>query len=181
MSIKRIDRASELDPDSISFSTLKWGVGTGIDTSTGKGAYKKASYRLGVMTELGDIEETLWYQLMEQLIERQGEQCLLDFLIQWEREHNYRKQSAADIRKEALQSHSHRIFDNPRWVCFIPFNRQFRPSVLEQARIVTVINECCGLPGEVTREQIDGAHSGTVCCPHCGRWSPFEIVRKDSG
>ena len=36
-----------------------------------------------------------------------------------------------------------------RWVNFIPFNREYRPEVLEHASLVTVINECCGKPGEV--------------------------------
>ena len=61
------------------------------------------------------------------------------------------------MRHKALQLHISRIFDNPRWVNFIPFNREYRPEVLEHASLVTVINECCGKPGEVTQEQIDGA------------------------
>ena len=80
------------------------------------------------------------------------------------------------MRHKALQLHISRIFDNPRWVNFIPFNREYRPEVLEHANLVTVINECCGKPGEVTQEQIDGACTGTVACPHCGRWSSFSIV-----
>lgn len=146
-----------------------------MDTSTGKGIYKKHSYRHGVMTKLGDIEITVWIQLMEQLIERSGEQWLQDALLQWGKEHNYTKSPAAKLRETALELHSDRIFDDPEWVCYIPFNKRFRPDVLEQAHIVTVINECCGLPGEVTREQIDRAYNNTVACPHCGRWSRFKI------
>lgn len=185
MSIKSIDSVSGLDPASISFSNLCWRYGTGVDTSTGKGIYKKHSYRHGVMTKLGDIELKVWIQLMEQLIEKSGEQWLQDALLQWEKEHNYAKSSAAKLRETALELHSARIFDNPEWIYYIPFNRQFRPDVLEQAHIVTVINECCGLPGDVTQEQIDRAYNGGICCPHCGRWSKFglsgtqSILRKD--
>lgn len=175
MGTQRIDSASAIDPTSLSFSNLYWRYGTGVDTSTGKGYYKKVSYRSGVMTKLGDIEIAVWIQLMEQLIEKSGEQWLLDALIQWEKEHNYTKASASKLRESALELHSARIFDNPDWVCYIPFNKRFRPDVLEQAHIVTVVNECCGLPGEVTQEQIDRAHDGGICCPHCGRWSKFEI------
>lgn len=175
MGIERIDSVSRLDPAVISFSNLRWKYGTGVDTSTGKGYYKKVSYRNGVMTDLGDIEITVWGQLMEQLIEKSGEQWLLDALLQWEKEHNYTKASAAKLRESALELHSARIFDDPEWVCYIPFNQRFRPSALEQAHTVTVVNECCGLPGEVTQEQIDRAYNGEVCCPHCGRWSKFEI------
>ena len=52
--------------------------------------------------------------------------------------------------------------------------KQLKQHIL--ALVVTVINECCGKPGEVTQEQIDGACTGTVACPHCGRWSSFSIV-----
>lgn len=118
---------------------------------------------------------------MEQLIEKSGEQWLQDALLQWEKEHNYAKSSAAELREKALELHSARIFDNPEWVCYIPFNKRFRPDVLEQAHIVTVVNECCGLPGEVTQEQIDRAYNKTVACPHCGRWSPFKRVGESDG
>lgn len=173
MSIIRIDNASDLDPTHISFENLRWKCGTGVDTSTGKGVYKRSSYRSGVMTELGDIEENLWYQLVEQLIQSSEEQFLLDALTQWEKEHTYQKASLVEIHKEALHLHSCRIFDDPQWVDFIPFNRQYRPDVLERAHIALVVTECCGLPGEVTREQICKAYDGTICCPHCGRWSHF--------
>lgn len=175
MSIDRIDSVSGLEPASISFLNLRWRYGTGVDTSTGKGIYKKHSYRFGVMTKLGDIELKVWIKLMEQLIEKSGEQWLLEALIQWEKEHNYAKTSAAKLRESALKLHSDRIFDNPEWVCYLPFNRRYRPAALEQAHIVTVANECCGLPGEVTQEQIQKAFNGDICCPHCGRWSKFKI------
>ncbi|MCC8026640.1 MAG: hypothetical protein LIP16_15240 [Clostridium sp.] len=182
MSIERIDSVSGVDPASINFSNLRWKYGTGVDTSTGKGIYKKHSYRNGVMTELGDIELKVWFQLMEQLIEKSGEQWLQNALLQWEKEHNYAKASAAKLQESALELHSARIFDDPEWVCYIPFNKRFRPDVLEQAQLVTVINECCGLPGEVTQEQIDrAAYNGSVCCPHCGRWSPFKRVGENNG
>lgn len=179
MSIERIDSASRLDPATLTFSDLHWKYGTGVDTSTGKGIYKKNSYRYGVMTELGDIELKVWIQLMEQLIEKSGEQWILDALIQWEKEH-YMKASTAKLRESALELHSARIFDNPEWVCYLPFNKRFRPDVLEQAHIVTVVNECCGLPGEVTQEQINRTFNGGICCPHCGRWSKFSIPKAES-
>lgn len=180
MGIERIDSASALDPAACTFSNLHWRYGTGVDTSTGKGYYKKISYRYGVMTKLGDIEITVWHQLMEQLIEKSGEQWLLEALIQWEKEHYYAKSSSARLRESALQLHSSRIFDDPEWICFLPFNKRFRPAVYEQANIVTVINECCALPGEVTQEQIARAYGKTICCPHCGRWSKFSILKAES-
>lgn len=166
---------SEFNLETMSFSELAWGYATGISISKGQGRNKEYSYRNGVMTELGDIEESVWYQLMEKLIEREQEDWLLTALIQWEKEHNYQGLNAADLRKQALHLHSVRLFDCPEWVCSLPFNQRFRPEIYTQTSIVVVKTECCDLPGEVTQEQIDRAYAGTVHCPHCGIWSKFSI------
>ncbi len=177
MNLERINTILEINTADITFQNLRWKCGSGVDTSTGKGAYKKVSYRHGVMTELGDIELKLWTQLMEQLIEESGEQWLLDALIRWEKEHNYTNATSSELRVSALELHSCRIFDNAKWVHYIPFNRRFRPEVLEQAHIVTIISKCCGIPGEITQEQIDSSWDGNVACPHCGRSSPYTIIK----
>ena len=166
---------SEQDLNSLTFADLHYMYGIGESQSTGSGRNKEYSYRHSVKTEVGNIEENHWCKLMEQLIKRSDEKWLLDALIQWGQEHNYARASPSDIRKEALQLHSHRIFDDPQWVCFLPFNRRFRPDALADAHIVRVVNECCGLPGEVTQEQVDRAHGDSISCPHCGRWSSFSI------
>ena len=163
------------DVDSLTFADLRYMYGIGESLSTGSGRNKEYSYRNSVKTKVGNIEEQHWCRLMEQLIERSNETWLLDALLQWEKEHNYSKASQAELRKSALISHSYRIFDNPQWVCFIPFNKRYRPEVLKSARIVWILNECCSLPGEATQEQIDGEYEGTVHCPHCGCRSKYTI------
>lgn len=90
----------------------------------------------------------------------------------------YAHASKEVVRKEALQLHVARLFDNPLWVHFVPFNRQYRPEVLETAHLVTVVNECCNTPGEVTQEQVDQSANGMIACPCCGRWSPFHCVEQ---
>lgn len=109
-----------------------------------RGRDKQYSAWIGVQTSLGEIEKGVWYQAAEALIQKAGEQKLLEALTDWESRHNYAKDSARTVRHKALQLHISRIFDNPRWVNFIPFNREYRPEVLEHASLVTVINECCG-------------------------------------
>ena len=89
--------------------------------------------------------------------------------------------SAAEIRKEALQLHTSRIFDNPQWVGYLPFNKRYRPEVWDAANIVFVRMECCPEPGAVTQEQIDRSYMGQIACPHCGRWNTFTILGNHSG
>ena len=100
----------------------------------------------------------------------------MDALVAWEKERNYTCISPSKIREEALRLYSVRIFDQPKWGHYIPFNRKFRPDILTGVHIVTVVNACCKKPGEVTREQINRARDGKIACPHCGRWSAFSIV-----
>lgn len=176
MNYKRIDTLNGIDPSTVLLSDVRWRVGSGIALSSGTGRDKKYRYRTGVITDIGDIEEHLWYQLVEQIAQRDNEVWLVDALAAWEGEHNYTSRSPDEIHKEALELYSMRIFDQPEWVVYIPFNRRFRPEVLAEAHIVTVVNDCCKKPGEVTQEQIDRAYSGMIACPHCGRWSEFSIV-----
>ena len=170
---KRIDSLNEVNLEQITFEDIYWQFGTGISISTGNGRSKTYSYRNGVMTKLGDIEERVWYLLAEMLIERSGEQKILDSMLQWLREHNYTKDSPSELRKEALHLHTIRIFDSPRWVDFVRFNRKYRPEWLDKVHLATVTCECCGKPGETTPEQISLAYAGRIACPHCGRWSRF--------
>lgn len=175
---KRIYSLSEINAE-LPFENLQWKYGVFQSNSSGTGRNKQHSYWIGVHTELGEIEENLWRQLAESVIQKAGEQDLLNALVEWETNRNYTRGSALEIKTKALQLHLSRIFDNPCWVSYIPFNRKYRPEVLENAHIVTVVNECCGKPGEVTQEQIDRGFEGTVACPHCGRWSAFTLYHPE--
>lgn len=178
MSRNQITSLNSIDISSLTFEDIRWKYGVFRPTSTGSGRDKKYSSWNGVQTPLGEIEEKLWYQLAETLIQQKGEQQLFHDLLQWESEHNYTNATSAEVRKEALHLHASRIFDNPQWVSFVAFNRRYRPEVLETAHLVTVVNTCCQKPGEVTQEQIDAASNGEISCPHCGRWSPFAIAEQ---
>ena len=173
---QRIKSLDAIDFPTLGFQNLRWQYGVFQSNSTGSGREKKYRSWNGVKTELGEIEEKVWYQAAERLIRQKGEQELLGYLIQWCSECNIFKETADQIRKEALQLHVDRIFDNPRWIDFVPFNRRYRPEVLKTARLVTVVSECCQEPGVVTQEQIDAAPEETISCPCCGRWSHFEVT-----
>ena len=178
MPSRQINSASEIPKNQLTFDNLQWFHGVFHPISSGSGRDKKHSCWRGVQTRLGELEEKLWFQLVESLIYNTGEQALLDALIEWENNHNYTKDSPQEVRKEALRLHTARLFDNPLWVHFVTFNRQYRPEVLETAHLVTVVNECCNTPGEVTQEQVDHSANGMIACPCCGRWSPFHCVEQ---
>lgn len=181
MKTERIDHIELIDLSSVTLTDLRWLYGTGISTSTGTGKHKVRSYRLGVMTELGDIEEGVWYQAVKQVAERDQEEWAVEALLIWHQEHNYQGDTLAQLRCKALESYSSRIWEQPRWVDYIPFNRRFSPHVLEHAHIVTVVSSCCGKPGEVTQEQIDHAWGGQISCPYCGQWSSFTVQSVGEG
>ena len=149
MNQDRITSMNGIDVATLDFKDIRWEFGVYQCVSTGSGRNKQYSSWIGVRTPMGEIKETVWYQLAEALIRRKGEQQLLGHLIQWESEHNYTNDSPDTVRKKAIQLHVDRIFDNPRWVDFV-----------------------------VTQEQIDASANGTVACPCCGRWSPFRVIEQ---
>ena len=112
----QINSLSEIDMEHLSFEDIRWRYGVFHPTSTGAGRDKQYSAWIGVQTSLGEIEKGVWYQAAEALIQKAGEQKLLEALTDWESRHNYAKDSARTVRHKALQLHISRIFDNPRWV-----------------------------------------------------------------
>lgn len=74
----QIGLINSLESVEISFKSLRPRYGTGV-TTTSVGAYgeKKHSYRNGVMTNQGDILETVWVAAVELLAEKMVKQpCL---------------------------------------------------------------------------------------------------------
>ncbi|NBI85082.1 hypothetical protein D3Z47_02270 [Lachnospiraceae bacterium] len=157
----------------ITFETLRVRYGTGrsylIRT---EGRHKVHGYRKGVMTGLGDLELKEWKRLAMELVQTSQEQQLYQNLLEWRLEHNCRR-SDSEPEIDALELHMSRIFDDPLWVGYIPFNRRYRPEILDSSRLVWVKTECCGEPGEVTKERLE-YEDGRIPCPVCGRWSAFE-------
>ena len=169
------------DLSTITFEDIQWQYGVFRCNSTGAGRDKKYFPWRGAKTKLGEIEERNWCRLAEAAIEHARETDLLKQLIQWCSEHNFTGASAAEIRREALQLHTSRIFDNPKWVGYLPFNKRDRPEIWDAANIVFVRMKCCPKPGAVTQEQIDRSYMGQIACPHCGRWNTFTILGYRSG
>lgn len=162
----------------LTFSNLRLHCQTGrAYVISGEGRNRVYGYRSGVQCNLGDLERAEWIRMVKEVISREGEQKLYQQLLQHLKDHNYAKETKAELEFNALQLHAARIFDNEAWVDFLRFNRKYRPEVAASARLILIRPACCKTPGEVTQMMLMKHQStNTVCCPHCGRWAEYEIL-----
>lgn len=77
---------------------------TGRSITKGYGRDKTSTYRTGIQTKLGDIEQGQWQALMRDIIRRNGELKLLDALIAWELEHTPWVHTREEAEQRALES-----------------------------------------------------------------------------
>lgn len=174
---KPIDRMDELDVSTLTLEDVYKHYGTGSSISHGSGKDKSYSYRHGIGTNVGDIEENLWYEIVKLLIERNEEQKLFSSLQEW-LAGDSPKRSRNEIVKLALELHADRMFDDPAWADFVPFNQKYRPDVLKESSLIDVVFACCDRQYPVTQEQMDNAVSDRLRCPFCGRFSEFCVLGK---
>lgn len=113
----------------LSFSDLEHRLATGqAYTKSGSSRNRVMGYRNGVMTRLGDLEASVWETLIRDLIRRSGEDRLFHALIQWSTDNCPWLHSMSEIEQYALELHSSRIFENPKWAGYSEFNRKYRPE-----------------------------------------------------
>lgn len=79
---------------------------------SGEGRNRVCGYRVGVQCSLGDIEQSEWFRMVRELIERKGEQHLYEQLLEYLTEHNYTRSTKIQLERKALELHADRIFDN---------------------------------------------------------------------
>lgn len=131
MMIKLIDKIEELKDilDTVTFEQISYKYGTGRSITIESMQEKKSRYRNGVMTEIGDIEESVWRQAVEYVIRRDNETELHKNLRAWLKDISPGWfKTDKDLTQYALELHSIRIFDNPKWVYYIAFNKKYRPD-----------------------------------------------------
>ena len=92
---------------------------------TGSGRDKKYGYRNGIQTDLGDIRNDVWRDLVRELIVRSHEEDLFDKLLEWEKEHTYWLKTKAELEHYTLELYAARIFDNPKWVDYEAFAKHY--------------------------------------------------------
>ena len=96
---------------------------------SGSGRDKKYGYRNGIQTDLGDIRNDVWRDLVRELIVRSHEEDLFDKLLEWEKEHTYWLKTKAELEHYTLELYAARIFDNPKWVDYAHNNTIKRKEV----------------------------------------------------
>lgn len=95
---------------------IHYGTGRSYHVS-GTGRDKKYGYRVGCMTDIGDILETDWIALARCIIERDSEQDLYEGLLEYSKTCAWLR-SKAEHEVYARQLHMSRIFDNVKRVWY---------------------------------------------------------------
>ena len=175
----RIDDIQKIDLSKLTHEGLKkhYGTGRGILIG-GSGRDKKYRYRIGIATDLGDIEESVWCELVEILVVKENDQSLLDNLREWLSIHSYDRLSKEDLRKQSLEYYAAQMHIDREWCDYILFNQKYYPERLDDSTLVEIVTSCCKKPCKVTPELISrqfGTNS-TVRCPICAKYSTFEII-----
>ena len=136
-----INNFSEIESikDDLTFQMVKYMYGTGRSNSFTTAHGKVVTYRHGVMTEIGDIEESVWMQIVEFLIKKSCEMELYHNLLEWVKERLKWCASKEERKKYALRLHASRIFDDQEWVDYKAFNAKYRPDIIEYQ-----LKNCCG-------------------------------------
>lgn len=81
---KCVDSLDGIDLSTVSLAHVRWHTGSGIAIPPGAGRDRKYRCRNGGITDIGDIEEHIWYQLAGQIARCDHEMWLVDTLAVWE-------------------------------------------------------------------------------------------------
>lgn len=108
---------------------IHYGTGRALHVS-GTGRDRKYAYRIGCMTDIGDIPIADWNALARYIIEREGEQNLYEGLVEYAKSCAWLHSKNA-CEEYALKLHISRIFDDKEWVAYQEFNNTHRPWILQ--------------------------------------------------
>ena len=179
---EKIDNITQIDPTRITRENLRfmYGTGQGISFKNSQGN-KVSNYRVGVQTALGDMEVSLWMELVQKLVEQESDQEIFAQLLEWEKDNNHiGSKTKNDLLREAMKSYTYRIYDNKAWWDYVRFNLKYRPDVLENDSTLTLVHlACCGSVCRVPLEQRQYNHEApdTIPCPFCNRYTVFSIIQ----
>ena len=170
----------KLPLEQYSYRDLRKHYSTGAVITEGSGPYKTHSCRSGVQTDIGDIREALWMDLVEELIEIKGDQWLLKAFEEYFSANAFSKcWDKKKLKISALDSVTSELCNDKCWVGYLAFNEKYRPDVIAPEDRVMVVTDCRGKPAAATPELIAWdtcIHSGQITCPICGKLSPFRYA-----
>ena len=130
-----IDNITQIESaiPTLSFDDISHMYGTGRSFTYMKNASEKiVKYRHGVMTKIGDIEESVWEEIVMRLIKCENEEMLFNQLLEWIKTTLCWARDDKEARNYALKLFSARIFDNVQWVDYYQFNRKYRPEKIDK-------------------------------------------------
>ena len=167
--------------EDLNFSDLKIQHFTGRSILiSGTGRNKQYQYRNGCMTALGDLEISEWREMIIELIAYRNEQELQKQLYEWCAEHTPWLHEKSEITDYALECHAARLFDDPLWADFIPFNRKYRPNILDTAELIWAKTACCGDVQELTVAQYQMICDPGFFCRACNEWTRLIPTKQNS-
>lgn len=181
-STNTIDRIEQLEKSKLSFEKLckKYGTFRTYSDGTDRLGRKKHRSRVGVQTDCGDIEITLWCELVRKMIEQHNERELFNHLKVWVINECKWLTDKQEIEREALELHACHIFDDPCWLAFVPFNEKYRPEVLERTELVWVVNEINPTPQRISREKMERDNATSFHCHICGKWEECKPLESNN-
>lgn len=128
-----IDRIEDINMAEITFSSIRKMYGTGrAFTFKNYRGEKSVHYRHGCMTAIGDIEKSVWQQIVRILISEKNERELFQNLKSWLKDSKIVFRDENELDDYALQLHAERIFDCTEWVDFVGFNTKYRPEIVHR-------------------------------------------------
>lgn len=91
---------------------------------------KAGRYRSGMMTKIGDLEETEWILYAEELIQQNGDEDLFENLKKWYRKNCKWLRGEKELHRYTLECFISGIQDNPQWCDYVAFNSLYRPELV---------------------------------------------------
>lgn len=134
MSERKIDNINDIDFAQLNCENLRVKYWTGQNQTEIRRQEKVSHYRHGAMTNLGNIELSVWFRLVQLLIIQNNEQelydKLYDFYINHEMKHfNWcEKDIKAEKKRAVMDIYTRRLFDNPEWACYNDFKQYQKNS-----------------------------------------------------
>lgn len=124
-----VDSISDIPAD-VTFCDLRVHYRTGRAVRlSGTGRDKEYTYRVGVQTDLGDIELPIWQEAMQRLIHASGEDELQQALLAYVKDHICWWHTQAERLQESLELHACRTFEDPRWTDYDLFYQGYFQKV----------------------------------------------------